>query len=272
MKIISMLLILSVSALLLSGCLGSKEYEYLHDASEIRAVEIVEASYDCENHSLGFSILASVCDVVDFTDRLADVKYSSVFHDPFAFDDKALAIKITYANGDYEAFTDATRAVYDNQSKSVDYMAPIYNFDTQGFDELVLHYLSGVKSQYTYMGDISEILTIDYVAVGSDGGEKTYNVVASVDDIASFLSDVSKVEYFFDAPGNDTRDAYVQAGDAVFMITYKNGDYELFGKTEREEYCSVCGKSANVHIGYFDSDQFDELVLKYALNNLLLTS
>lgn len=264
MKKASLLLVLTIIALNLSGCLGRREFEYMHSTAEISMVEIVETSYNCKSDSFSTLSLAQISDVDEFVKRLSEVRYYAILTDPFYFTDesKTLAIKISYSNGDYEVVSTVSKARFESENGDIDFAAPSDQFDSYQFDSMLQFYLQNTQAKYTLMYNISEVDAIDYVRCGFENGENFYEVIVPINDAHLFIADMDSLRYFYNAPGTDSREGMIVSGDAAFRITYKNGDFELFNDKGRVEFCSLHGRKT-VHIGHFDSEQFEDFVQKY---------
>ena len=263
-KTIAALTLISTLFCLVS-CLGPRKFKYMHDTTEISRVEIVEVVYDCRADDLNILSLTEIPDVDEFVARLSDVKYRAVFTDPFFFNRiaKGLAVKVSYSNGDYELFNTSSRARFYCDSGGLDLNVHADHFDEYEFKSMLQHYLQHTQAKYTRMYDSSEIEAIDYVKCNYENGKDSYEVLAAIGDVPAFIADFDKLQYLYDAPGTDGREAMITSGEEAFRITYKNGDFELFNEKGREEVCSLHSPKGAVNIGHFDSEQFSAFVKKY---------
>ncbi len=124
------------------------KYNYMHDASEIDSIEIVNSTIqgDC---SVTCETLAVVDDHADFIDRLSKIGYvytnEEIMYDMYRMMDQKNAVKITYQNGDYEIITHNHRdeiLVNDMEGESTFTGTYIGTFDEEAFYDLVSQYLT----------------------------------------------------------------------------------------------------------------------------------
>ena len=125
---------------ILSGCSFGVEYEFLHTTEEITSIEIVKLlEPETENTKFKDEVLSTVDDIDSFIEKFTEINCKTTsLGSPTLMSVYTTAIKITYANGDYE-FIDYD-AQYMILSDRPGGQLGYYRFDKQEFKELIKQY------------------------------------------------------------------------------------------------------------------------------------
>ena len=131
MKKLFLLFLSSVIAVMSIGCM-KKTFPFHQEVAEITSVEIVEAQSSKE-----FTVKCSVSsdEIDDFIVKLQKIKFGKSIGDPISIHGNA--IKITYANDDYEIITHFASEYVEND---VAYLLFVY-CDEEEFNDLISKYL-----------------------------------------------------------------------------------------------------------------------------------
>ena len=122
-KLIVVLMVMT-AILCLSGCFTDVDYDFIQPSENIVKVELVIVIDTQEpikkplNEILPeFTVISELQDseYVSFVDDLKNISFNRFYTDPGYMFSGEEAIKIIYANGDYELINDAAQATYQNK-------------------------------------------------------------------------------------------------------------------------------------------------------------
>ena len=139
----TVVILILIMTLGLSGCHVREEYKLLHSADEISAVEIVTVLFD-EEGIADLQVKACISDVKVFMKDFRSVPCYVYFGDPIGLKKNPSGIdviRITYQNGDYELIDYNGQSEY-TQERGFDYYAGFNGFDEEQFEELIEKYSS----------------------------------------------------------------------------------------------------------------------------------
>ena len=143
MKKIKMFYFISFMAFVLSlvftSCGFFGPQKYVCDENEVKSIQIVKLdSYDNNEYTYGYTVLAEIEDQSTFIKRLNDLKHTVNWGDPMVLKEGYIVVKIVYLNGDYDLFH------YDAQffhRKGVN-NSGFFFFDKDEFNLLISDYVS----------------------------------------------------------------------------------------------------------------------------------
>ena len=122
----------------------------------------------------------------------------------------------------------------------------------------------GKKVQYNFMQDQSAINRIEIVEVGEVtevGGYMvhTQKTLAVITDIAAFMEEFNKMDcyYLYSDPIG------IEAETTAVKLIYDNGEYEVIAADGMAEYTEEYRYRNYVGNRYFDSEQFNDLLVSY---------
>lgn len=125
---------------LLSSCQRTA-YIFMHPREEIMSVEIVEADYDASSGEASQQTLVAIKDKDSFLNKLEKIGYKNrLIGGPTGIDDRYIAVKISYKNGDYEVFDYGARSEY-TSSEGYDVYLGFGSFSKEAFYGLLAEYL-----------------------------------------------------------------------------------------------------------------------------------
>ena len=257
----------------LASCYITK-YRFLHNTSEIVSIEIVENRYTIEDSlSKDYqNVLVTIESTDSFLNEFQSIPYTMPLYNGMvlSFRDSELGIKFTYSNGDYEILSSgAYNLVYRSESEYHYAVSDIIGFfDDEEFNNLVAKYLDQCENPKFYImhdqNNISSIEVVDaYMCKNEDGElELSYSTVTNLEDTADFLSELGSLNYRYTLQklGNSQVFDNNEHRDAI-KITYRNGDYEIFGSDWRHMYTSETDTCIdNAYIGEFDEVEFNNFI------------
>ena len=261
----------------LSSCYRTN-YKFIHHASEITSIEIVENRYIIEKNTLKDyqNVLVAIEDTDKFLNDFESIPYTMPLYNGMvlSFGYSEIGIKFIYSNGDYEILSSGVYKLVYKGENGYDHAVDgiIGFFDQEQFDTLLDNYLSEYKTPtFFLMNDsdmISSIEIIDgYMHESTDGRlEFTYNFIVKIENVDYFLNELHDLKYSYTL--QQRKNGQVLDNNQhrnVIKITYTNGDYEIFDKNWRDIYVKEIDKYFNdAYIGEFDEEAFDSLIGKYS--------
>ncbi|MBQ8393470.1 MAG: hypothetical protein IJX51_06840 [Clostridia bacterium] len=128
---------------------------------------------------------------------------------------------------------------------------------------ILVLFFDGHKIDYPYLNSREEIVLIEIIRYDWDN-EDTHasEIITTIENTDEFLDDFEDVDYYdvfmWEPQG-------IEDGGIAIKFTYSNGEYEINshggqGRYNREAGCYY----AYTDNGYFDKEQFRELIYKWA--------
>ena len=265
-KILILLLVFASVLMQLTSCIKGR-FEYMHDKSEIKCIEIVDATYDYYEDRPVQHLIYPIDNIQEFLNELDRITttFYIIGGYPVGIDTNTLAVKISYNNGDYEVFDSARKSLYYADSDYYDLYRGCDRFDYSKFDDLLTKYIERVENPtFNYMHDKSLISSIEIAKLHPEDKD-LQETIAIIEDMEDFYSSLDSIPYVHDMEYHDPID-----DDSIFIkINYVNGDYEMFTHCLRESYTKEFNKNdVYVYIGNFEETAFNALMQKYIdMNN-----
>ncbi len=125
---------------MLVSCEKKARYEFLHNQSEITAIEIVEVGEADELGINAQTILYEVSDIDAFMKRFNSMDCYFVYSDPVGVDAKTAVIKLIYENDEYELIGVNGQAEYTKEKQYRNYVGQRY-FDKEQFNDFLSSYI-----------------------------------------------------------------------------------------------------------------------------------
>lgn len=139
-KLIPVIIVLII---LSAGC--HIQYDFLQSTAEIASVEIVEigtiSGWDEQKQTclIDQSVIGRVQDIPSFLEEFCAVQCTLIFSDPKGVEEGDVAVKVTYANGDYELIGRGGQAKY--KSGELGYGLGYRCFDEEQFHTCIAKYI-----------------------------------------------------------------------------------------------------------------------------------
>lgn len=125
-----------------SSCKCATEYNFFHEKEMIASIELVKAYYDFEKEEPIQEAIQTIENKEEFIKDFKSLKCYIYLRAPMGVDEKGLAIKIMYSNGDYELIRHIGQAEY-TYGKGYNGYCTNGNFDKEEFNKLIYKY-SGI--------------------------------------------------------------------------------------------------------------------------------
>lgn len=271
---ISVLTILIFSiAMNITSCTRKREFEFLHDTSEISKIEIVDFGFNWSTSHGNIPIASYSIDDIDAF--LSDFKQVECLWGEISVTDysNTRGLKITYLNGDYDYITVWQNAAY-NESGEID-RSDMWCFDEKQFFELLEKYspprYSGDIIEYNFMYAETEITQIDIVDASggyNDAFPFIENSSHRIDDIQSFIYDFREVEC---RKGGWARWENLRTSSIrIIKVTYSTGEYEYIAADGYLQHRNEDTFDSGRHYltaedcKCFNEEQFSALIEKYS--------
>ena len=262
--IISIFVLFAVLISNLFSC-EEKKYEFMQSEDQIQAIQIVEATYEWETKTPIQYILTEITDIPKFLNQLKAIEYSEPFlQNLHSITDSCIAIKVIYADADYELFNTAKKATFVNGI--YDSTCATGVFDSDEFEALINLYLATASNPvYHYTHDKSRIQTIEIVETLQDSETRKYVIrtVKTIDDTKKFIEEFESIQYSHKYT-NYEESFYNETPKKAIKIIYDNGDYEVLTHNIRfEEFVVIDFSTHHSYVGEFNEDEFNSLIERY---------